>query len=333
MTALLAALTAFDALFCAFRLHSYWIAPFAVVAAILFAWRKSLLAGLVLLVATGVLVESLPEHERFLFFSGSCLAGFLFASLVDRRLGETGAVSALAATYLGAFFGKLMTPDWSSGIGPVIAAQHVWGHHFDSLAQAILDHSSFARALGIFTLIAQASAILMPFSRRGRAFSCTLLLIFHIGVWLLTPILFPQAMILLVAFGYRALPDVPSIPRQNLLRATALTVVVVGLAWLPPVRAFGHRVLLAGGDPPSPESRAFLGRVVEGAPIGDYRVVQIDQLDDTIRLRLERGLESIIVELVPHGARPFRPPLTVRDRDLFVQGDPSVIPVLAGELR
>ncbi|MGZ5969359.1 MAG: hypothetical protein ACXWP4_16915, partial [Polyangiales bacterium] len=137
------------------------VAAIAVVAAVQFARRPgAIAAALVALVAVGVLVEAhaalIDGPMRFLFFTGAVLlgwtAGLCFARWegLDLRtaegahrtevLAEQGAVSALAACYVGAFFSKLLGSGlhWADAgaLQVTIAAQHAWGRSgvLDALA-------------------------------------------------------------------------------------------------------------------------------------------------------------------------------------------------------
>src|SRR6185436_12896678 len=73
---------------------------------------------------------------------------------------------------------------------------------FDFYAEAVIASPALAFTLSTLTLAIQAGAVLYPWSPRLRAFSGTLLLAFHLNVWLLTPIFFPEAMALLLVLSY-----------------------------------------------------------------------------------------------------------------------------------
>jgi hypothetical protein len=348
------------------------IAIVGAAAAVQFARRAGQIGyALVALGAVGVLVEAqaalLEGPMRFLFFSGAALTGWVaglgFArsqGLDARRpeqtrraeaLAEQGAVSALAACYLGAFTSKLLSTGvrWivDGGLQATIAAQHTWGRSalLDALATATLEHGWLTNGLSGFTLAAQASAVLLPFSRRGRSLSAALLLWFHVGVWLLTPISFPQAMALLVAFGFpwpawlakiqsrplaAALPALPDVapglpPRRAVLGAAAAMALVVGLAWLPPLRAYTqlHHRRSSAPAPPAPaplsdRSRTLLGGLDVGDKVLEFRVTQIGESEPSlVRIALERGGQPVIAEIVPRGARPFAAPRSSALFDLF----------------
>jgi hypothetical protein len=334
------------------------IATIGVAASLLFARRaRAWVAGLVALASVGILVEAqgalLQGPMRFLFFSGTCLVGWLFGLAVarDEAVGEQGAVAALAAAYLGAFLSKLAHGGvgWVNhgGLRADIAGQHVWGHSrvLDALAMLVLDHAWLAYALAAFALVAQGSAVLMPFSRRGRMLSGALLLAFHAGVWLLMPIVFPQAMVLVAAFAFpwprwlgRGGSETfrPASPRTAVV-AVAAVAAVVAVAWLPPLRAYTRfpRALVQA-QPVSEDMRAVLGSLVEGATIGELRVERIEQVaPGHVRIVLSRG---VVIDVARHGTRPFAPPRTVGAFDLYYRGGggavaDAALDAVAGRLR
>src|SRR5207248_5057528 len=117
--------------------------------------------------------------------------------------------------------------------------------------------------------------IFLPFSRRGRPVACALLLTFHLGVWLLTPIAFPQAMILLVALGWPR-PSIDPAPTTT-ARGAALVAALAIAAWLPPVRGLARR-LHAPPVMPAPEaSRARLHGLAEGDLVAGLRVETVEE--------------------------------------------------------
>ncbi len=352
------------------------IASFGVAASVQFARRAGQIGyALVALCAVGILVEAqaalLEGPMRFLFFSGSALTGWVaglvfarFQGLDARRpeqtrraeaLAEQGAVSALSACYLGAVAGKLSSTGvrWivDGGLQSTIAAQHTWGRSalLDALATATLEHAWLANGLAAFTLLSQASAVLLPFSRRGRSLSALLLLGFHTGVWLLTPIAFPQAMVLLVAFGFPwprwlatsqarspaqgALPALPDVapglpPRRAVLRAGAAFALVVGLAWLPPLRAYTqlqHRreagqafPALLSSAPLSEPSLTLLGGLHVGDEIRGFRVTELgESAPGLVWIALEREGQQVVAEIFPRGTHPFSAPRSTARFDLF----------------
>lgn len=237
-------------------------------------------SGVVAIAVVGLLVEAhaalLDGPMRFLFFSGAAATGWCFGLVFARwqglrleepsdaeaveALAEQGAVAVLAACYLGALTSKLSVSGlaWvtTTGLQATLAAQHVWGHSttVDAIVVGLLGHAGIAKLLSAFTLLAQASAAALPFGRRGRAVAATALLLFHAGVWLLTPIAFPQAMVLLAAFGFpwgRAFPSLtlprPAPPPSRGLRPTAASrgaivwAIAIALAFLPAVRRYTSR--------------------------------------------------------------------------------------------
>ncbi len=346
------------------------VAAIAVAAAAQFARRSgAILAALVALVAVGVLVEAhaalIDGPQRFLFFTGAVLlgwtAGLCFARWegIDARtpegahrsevLAEQGAVSALAACYVGAFVSKLLGSGvhWADAgaLQVTIAAQHAWGTSsaLDALANAALEHPIIPLTLAGLTLIAQASAAFMPFSRRGRVVSSVLLLAFHTGVWLLTPISFPQSMVLLVAFGFPwprlfsrlrvSIDDhVPASGRSHALKRLAVVIgAMVLIAASPPVRAYtalqhhrgGNTDGNPGGHEPAPPplseaARALLGDVSVGGSFRGFRVERIAEPQaGVVRIELSRSDEMMMIEVVAHGRMPHAAQVKTARFDLF----------------
>jgi hypothetical protein len=329
---------------------------------IAFAWRPGrIAAGLGAIVSVGTLVEAqsalLDGPMRFLFFSGAALTGWMAGLSFARwqgldvqnadgerateALAEQGAVGALAACYLGSVSSKLEATGlrWAvdGGLSSTIAAQHSWGKLslLDSLASFALAHPWLPHTLAAITMVAQASAILLPFSRAGRALSATLLLSFHLGVSLFTPILFSQAMILLLAFSYpwpRWLsklrgntvdpPTIRATPRALALGGV-LVAMVVTVAWLPAVRAYSRREDMGAPSTPalqplSTRQNALLGGLSVGAMVGEFRVMEAGAgSNGDLRIRLARGDETLIVEIAARGSRPYPAPLATAHFDLF----------------
>jgi len=358
------------------------IASVGVAASVQFARRAGQIGyALAAICAAGVLVEAqaalLEGPMRFLFFSGAALTGWVaglvfarFQGLDARRpeqtrraeaLAEQGAVSAVAACYLGAVASKLGSTGvrWvvDGGLQSTIAAQHTWGRSalLDALALAALEHAWLVHGLAGFTLLSQASAVLLPFSRRGRSLSALLLLGFHTGVWLLTPIAFPQAMVLLVAFGFPwprwfakslarsqaqgALPALPDVapglpPSAAVLRTVAAFALVVGLAWLPPLRAYTqlqHRRSAGQSEPASPalaplseQSRTLLGGLQVGDEIRGFRVTELgESAPGLVVITLEREGQRVVAEIAPRGTSQFSAPVSTARFDLFYRRSSS----------
>ncbi|MBL8916906.1 MAG: hypothetical protein JNM17_39750 [Archangium sp.] len=301
--------------------------------------RRTVQGALLALLSVGLLVESqaalLEGPMRFLFFTGAVTVGWLAGHYIGRdredseRFSDAGALGALAACYLGALISKLVTSGGSwvfdGGLRSTIAAQHRWGSSTDGLARFVLEHEGVANAMAAFTLLAQASAVLLIFGLRARRIACVLLLLFHAGVWLLTPISFPQAMVLLVVAMFVPASDsdgpVMTELRPNFLKLAIATLVFVGVAWLPPLREYTalHHHRAPSPQPLSPREReTATTTVVPGLPVGleleGFRIVSIEPGP---LVRCERGAESVVVELVAPGARTFEPPARSKKYDVF----------------
>jgi hypothetical protein len=252
-----------------------WVAAaIGVLALTAFALRRAPLASgalaLALLALVGEAHAALADGpRRHEFATGAALAGWLcglaFARALrpgarpldseDDALAETGAVAALAATYVDAALSKLT----SSGLGwtdalslramlltqrPIndVSLAGAW-------ARAILEHPALAQALSLATLVVQLGAIAWAFDRRARVVCGLLILAFHFNVSVLTGIGYMGAVWLVVLFSFpwwrvvraRAEPPPPVEPRalrRATLRAVAVTAVLVALAWALPIRRY-----------------------------------------------------------------------------------------------
>src|SRR5262249_7341588 len=130
---------------------------------------------------------------------------------------------------------------------------------------------------------------------------------FHLNVWLLTPILFPQSMVLLVAFSYpwprwiaRIRAQAPASAKiepsaaqvwQTTFGAGSLVLALAGIGSFLPIRAYtslhhSRRAADGGGGgqpgpsepvapPAGPEVRAWLDGLKEGDDLGGFRVEAI----------------------------------------------------------
>lgn len=196
------------------------IVAVGVAAAIAFARRPGRLgAGAVALVALAVLsaahTQLFGSPWRHLFFSGVCLAGWLLGLVVSRRRARPddeswarlGAIALLGAAYLNAGLSKVTFGglEWLSGlpIQAVIVAQD--GLVPDGLLGLyrawVVGTPAVASLLSIVTVALELAGPLMILGRIPRACVALGLFAMHANIWLLTPILYWEPMVLLLGFG------------------------------------------------------------------------------------------------------------------------------------
>jgi hypothetical protein len=187
--------------------------------------------------------------SRNAFFPGAVLLGWtlgqLWAKKDDRslreRLGEAGALGALAAAYVGSCASKLLTTGlaWADGM-PVRAlvlrqeplAQWSW---LLAYRDAVIADPMLGRLAATATLVIEGGAFLLLFGPRLRLGWAALLFGLHVNIILLCtmPYLEPMLLLLLFAVPWRRArgsePELaPRIPRAAAVALAGL----VALAWL-----------------------------------------------------------------------------------------------------
>lgn len=326
-------------------------------------------AALGVLAVLGLLTEARAANhggpERFLFAGGTALIGWI-AGLAFVRAGrgdeeaeevgaEAGALAAIAAMYVNAGVQKLLVSGtgWADGdsLRMLVLTQRPLGPSLTGpIADAVVGSRALAFSLAAFTEIAQLSAIAYPFLPRARPIVGSMLLAFHAGVFVLTPIAFPQAMALLVAFSYpwQRLLARGAEPREMVLARApargasaigAAAALLAGLALLPPVQEalepLSHRHdtrHAARVGPPREAPRptfdaraaAALGIDGPGARVAgcEARAVTSSGDDVTVSLACPDGV--LVVEIVPDGSRPHSAPRSTEDHDLFYRSGSTV---------
>jgi len=157
---------------------------------------------------------------RHLYYSGLCLAGWLLGLALSRRGGtpedesyaRTGAMALLGAAYLSAAISKIIYGGWEWADGTPIQAI-ILGQE-GLVAGGIVDAYRFwtvttphaAVAFSVATVAIEAAGPLMLAGRRMRRIVAFALLILHANIYLLTPVLYWQSMLLLVLFGLSSDP-------------------------------------------------------------------------------------------------------------------------------
>jgi hypothetical protein len=336
------------------------VATVAIVSLVAFARRAAaVIPGWIALACVGVLVEahaaSIEGPFRIFFSAAAAMFGWLVGVTYARargleatnaeRYAELGAAAGLAATYVNAVASKTL----AGGIGwtdadslrAVVLTQHHVGGSFlsNAYADAVADHAWLAGTLVTLTLIAQASALAYPWHRVTRAVSGTLLLAFHANTAFLTPLFFPQAMVLLLGLSFpwpwapvtAKEPSAPSEARTpRLVLVGALTVCAL-VAWASPLRSYtlAHHRHGSGGPPavapPVPPALApVLDGLHPGAHASGWEVRSVSGASGGARIDLVNGPLLLHVLVLPHGTLPVDPPASTRLYDvLYDAGHPG----------
>jgi hypothetical protein len=182
-------------------------------------------AGLVALVALALLstahAQVFGSPWRHLYYSGLCLTGWLLGLALSRRAGmledesyaRTGAMALLGAAYLSAAISKIVYGGWEWGSGTpiqaIILGQEglVSGGIVDAYRAWTVTTPLVAGAFSVATVVIEAAGPLLLCGSRVRRIVAFALLTLHANIYLLTPVLYWQSMLLLVLFGWS--PDPP----------------------------------------------------------------------------------------------------------------------------
>ena len=186
-----------------------------------------LLAFIALMLLSTVHARLFGSPWRHLYYSGLCLFGWLIglaASRVggrqsDESYARIGSVALLGAAYLNAGISKIVFGglEWTQGapIQATIVAQD--GLVRDSLISAYRSWVVMSPAVvGLFALattIFELAGPLMILGGRARVIVALGLLSMHLNIYVLTPILYWESMVLLIVFGI--LPHQESTPSQT----------------------------------------------------------------------------------------------------------------------
>jgi hypothetical protein len=200
-----------------------------IAAAIAFARRPGRLwEGVVALAALALLstvhAQLFGSPWRHLYYSGLCLSGWLLGLAVARRQGapadesyaRMGSLALLSAAYLNAGISKIVFSgsDWLSGlpIQEVVVGQD--GLVADSPISAyrfwVVNDPTVAAAFSVVTVGFELAAPLMLAGRRTRAVVALGLFGMHANIYVLTDILYWEAIAFLLLFGLS--PDPPPAP-------------------------------------------------------------------------------------------------------------------------
>jgi uncharacterized membrane protein YphA (DoxX/SURF4 family) len=179
---------------------------------------EGLIALAVLVVLNSAHTQLFGSPWRHLYYSGVCLSGWLLGLAVSRARGapddesyaRMGSMALLGTTYLSAGLSKMVFggSDWLSGlpIRAVIVAQDglVPDGVLSLYRSWVVMTPLVASALSVMTVGFELAGPLMILG--GLTRRCVALGLFgmHANIFLLTPILYWQSMVLLLAFGLSA---------------------------------------------------------------------------------------------------------------------------------
>lgn len=256
----------------------------------------------------------------------------------EDRLAEFAALGVVAATYVNAATSKLLLggATWGDAnhLRAIVVAQHAisdttW---LAGYARAVTEHGGLALALTLLTLGVQFGAVLLLGPPRLRQLAAAGLLAFHCNIFLLTHILYGEAIVVLALFAFpwrraATVDDSEAAPdrrRAGLAYAAVIagSVALALLAALPAVRAYTgqhHRRQLVRAAPPAPpEVTALLGGLAPGESLAGLTVAAIlGPSDGALHIELVRGESALTLTVVRAGRSPHRPPRSSGGYDLF----------------
>jgi len=219
---------------------AWLVAAIGVIAAAAFGsrpgrlWEGAVALGALALLSS-VHAQLFGSPWRHLYFSGLCLAGWLLGLLVSRRQGaptdesyaRVGSIALLGAAYLNGGISKLAYGgvEWMSGlpIRAIVVAQD--GLVRDSILSPyrswVVMTPVVAGLFSVVTMGLELAGPLMLVGRRTRLLVALGLVAMHANIFLLTHILFWEAMVLLLLFGFSS--DEQSLPLASGSRASILS--------------------------------------------------------------------------------------------------------------
>ncbi|HEX3597250.1 MAG TPA: hypothetical protein VHU80_19210, partial [Polyangiaceae bacterium] len=247
------------------------------------ARRRPITSGLVAVGAIAVLSEShaalVGGPARSFYTVGAVLFGWVFGLAYARgiaangfrreaaneeSLAETGAVGVFAATYFGAGVSKLLLGgvDWAdpNHLRAIVVSQHPVADNsvLGTYADVVTNHGAVSAAFALATLVVQLGAVMLLVSPFMRKLWCAAILGFHLNTLLLAHIVYLEAVVIALLFGYpwpaivarlrgrtaSAPVEPPSTPasqrgtRVTLATAICFFGVLAGVGSLPAVRRY-----------------------------------------------------------------------------------------------
>ena len=186
--------------------------------------RSGLVSLMALVFLSTVHAQLFGSPWRHLFYSGLCLAGWLVGLSVSRRNGEltdesyarVGSIALLGAAYFNAGVSKIAFGglDWISGLPVQAAIVAQDGLVADSVVSAyrywVVTTPAVAALFSILTVGFELAGPLMLIGRRVGVFVVLGLVAMHLNLYVLTPILYWEPMVLLPLFGLS--PDTRDLP-------------------------------------------------------------------------------------------------------------------------
>ncbi len=334
--------------------------------------RRPITSGLLAITALAVLSESHAAlaggPERSFYVVGAVTFGWVFglgyargvgsASLRqevvgEESLAETGAVGMFAATYFGAGASKLILggSEWAdmNHLRAIVVSQHPIADHsvLGTYANAVTNQGTLSLAFGLAALVVQLGSFTMlvsPFMRKAWTLA---ILSFHLNTLLLLHIVYLEAVVIAVLFGYpwpavvarlrrrplQAPPEPVFIPAsspraasQTMAAALAVFVALAAVGSLPVVRRYTgehHRGGASSGEtrgpvletdgPPNDDVRSLLGGLAVGDEIAGFRVAAMKgptKGEIQIALRQEgAGVDTgLVITVTALGAQPYPAP-------------------------
>jgi hypothetical protein len=344
--------------------------------------RRPITGGLLAVGALAVLSEShaalVGGPARSFYVVGAVTLGWVFGLAYARGVSsgdprheaageeafaEIGAVGAFAATYFGAGVSKLVFggADWAdtNHLRAIVVSQHPISDRsvLGTYASAVASHGTLSLAFGLVALVVQLGAVALLVSPFMRKLWTAVILAFHLNTLLLLHIIYLEAVVIAVLFGYpwpailarlrgrpvRAPSELSLVPVAS-PRATSNTLaaalaVLAGLAVIGsigPVRRYTgehHR----GGSPlhdervsevdtpPGAEVRRLLGGLTPGDSLAGFRVAAVrgpskgPRGEVQIELREQEGAgdAGLVIIVTALGARPYPAPRSSELYSLF----------------
>jgi hypothetical protein len=195
---------------------------------------------------------------RHLYYSGLCLAGWLLGLVVSRRRGtpldesyaRMGTIALLGAAYFNAGVSKIAFAglDWLSGLPLQAAVVAQDGLVADGVASTyrswVVTTPTVAALFSVLTVVFELAGPLMIAGRGIRVCIALGLLAMHLNIWVMTPILYWESMVVLLLFGLSAdrwdAAIVPP-PTDSILTRRRTFVMAVGLLALCAVFIINHQ--------------------------------------------------------------------------------------------
>lgn len=248
---------------------------------------------------------------RHLYYSGACLAGWLLGLAASRRAGvaddesyaRTGAIALLSAAYCNAAISKFVYGgiEWLSGapIQAIIVSQDglVGSGIIAEYRRWTVDTPAVASVFSVATMLFELGAPLMLLGGWMRIAFALGLFAMHANIYVLTPILYWESMVLLLVFGLSpdaAVAEPAPSPEASRSPAFAASAVLLATWALLAIAHQMHRYTareaakIAARDAPPPPppptvdvaARLQVGPFAVGAPVANSWSVEALAISD-----------------------------------------------------